>query len=365
MKNLVLYCICFCIPFLAFARENNINPETGNPVFLPVPNDDCSTAYTLSIPESYSATTLGALTGFPVACTDPGGGGTGGNGNYDVWFSFIGTGTELEISVCNSNTNFDTKMAIYEGSGCFSMTCVAANDDYALDLDCYMGGSARKSKIYLTTVLSSRYFVRLDGFGLADFGDYTIDIAELVPAPVTLVDFWGEPWERGNTIAWETSSEENVMWHIIERSPNGRDNWSEVGKLVSSSTNTQGAIYEMIDNAPFTDTYYRLRTVDYDGSEQYSNIISILREKPDFEVTKVFPNPVMEEVSFQIDSDRSELMRLRVVDLSGKTVISDEVEIRDGLNEFSMNAEAWKAGIYFVQFRSRQGYVTRKIVKQD
>ena len=166
------------------------------------------------------------------------------------------------------------------------------------------------------------YYLRVASHFEGQTGSFDLEIYDLTAAPISLVGFWADAHEKGNTVNWETSSEENVLWHVIERSPNGFGDWQEVGKLVSETAARHGAFYELVDNEPFNNTYYRLRTVDYDGSEQLSEVVSVKRERPEFDITKVYPNPIMEgDITIQIDSDKNEEINIRVVDLNGKTCL--------------------------------------------
>ena len=157
--------------------------------------------------------------------------------------------------------------------------------------DCAFGGSsnALASIDGVETVNGTIYYLRVASHFEGQTGSFDLEIYDLTAAPISLVGFWADAHEKGNTVNWETSSEENVLWHVIERSPNGFGDWQEVGKLVSETAARHGAFYELVDNEPFNNTYYRLRTVDNDGSEQLSEVVSVKRERPEFDITKVYP----------------------------------------------------------------------------
>jgi len=287
-------------------------------------------------------------------------------------------GCAMQLSLlldCGTGTNFDTDLGMLRQMaefdfGCFypSQGIVGNQTSSSGDASCDFGGvvGGLSSIDAVSTIAGVSYFIRVSSHFSGQTGNFDLELIDLAPAPVTLVGFWASTWEKGNTISWETSSEENVLWHVIERSSTGYGDWQEVGKLVSESAARNGAFYELVDDEPFNNTYYRLRTVDYDGSEQFSDVVSVKRERPEFDITKVYPNPIMDgDVTIQIDSDRNEDINIRVVDVTGKNVEAFEYAIRDGLNQIRINVSDWRSGVYFVQFQSRQGYSTRKIFKQE
>lgn len=363
MKNAVMCCMLFCLPFIAIANTTT--------VIAPPPNDDCVNAITITPGTIVNGTTIDATTD-----AGPGLGCSGTGYAESVWYRFIGTGNPMYVSTCNSNTNFDTEISVLTKPAgapesfpiCSFYTCVAGNDNGA-NAACFDPGTG--AFIYsvideFETVLGKEYLIRISTGSLTGTGNFEMEFDEVSLAPISLQNFWGEAQDQGNAIAWETASESNVLWHIIESSPDGVSNWGEVGRLVSETSAERGAFYELIDRDPYNSTYYRLRTQDYDNSEQFSEVIKIKRDKPEFAITNVFPNPVMEgNVTFQIDSDRNEDIRVRIMDLSGKTVDRFEHQVRDGLNDMQIDVTNWRSGVYFVQFESRQGYFTKKIFKQE
>ncbi len=363
MKNLYTLCLIFTLTSNLFAQPAN---------------DDLTDALSININgleaigNNNGATedTYGSWTP-PVSDISLG----GENLHNSVWYKFTGNGNPVSISTCSPTATFDTDLAVMEldqtyltffgiavpgnGVGAFSGPNTPACN--------YNGGSGNLALIdNFETTVGVEYYIRVSSHFLNDTGDFGVIVEDLAVAPIVLKGFWADTWEKGNTINWETSSEENVLWHVIERSANGFGDWQEVGKLVSESAARNGAFYELVDNQPFNTTYYRLRTVDYDTSEQLSEVISVKRDRPEFEITKVYPNPIMEgEVTIQIDSDRNEDINIRIVDVSGQTIQKFEYPIRDGLNEMKIDVTDFRSGVYFVQFQSRQGYSTRKIFKQE
>jgi hypothetical protein len=69
-----------------------------------------------------------------------------------------------------------------------------------------------------------------EGFTFASLPLPCYSLAGICEAlPVELISFWGNPIEDYNKINWETASEQNTKWHIVERS-DGIAPFSEIGR---------------------------------------------------------------------------------------------------------------------------------------
>src|SRR5688572_17976652 len=103
-------CILFAMMIMGITR-----------LFAQPTNDDCSTAIVISCGDTLSGTTIDGLPDAVGLCgtsaTAPG-----------VFYAFTGTGESITVSLCSANTNFDTKLSVFEGD-CASLICVDGNDD--------------------------------------------------------------------------------------------------------------------------------------------------------------------------------------------------------------------------------------------
>lgn len=117
--------------------------------------------------------------------------------------------------------------------------------------------------------------------------------------PVTLVAFKGEVKGKVNQITWKTATEENVAMFYVERSADGEQGWEEVTTHVAAGNSQTDRNYAVEDIHPYTKTYYRLRSVDFDGSEQFSEIVLV--ERMGLSGLTAFPNPFKDEISLTTD----------------------------------------------------------------
>lgn len=92
-----------------------------------------------------------------------------------VWYE-VGSkeGNAMRVSTCNNLTNYDTKVSVYIGEGCSTLSCVAWNDDSAFCDD--LG-----SVVSWRTEPFERYFIQVHGYiGGNRIGDYHLTVEEFI-----------------------------------------------------------------------------------------------------------------------------------------------------------------------------------------
>ena len=99
-------------------------------------------------------------------------------------------------------------------------------------------------------------------------------ICGAIPLPVELLYFEGTAVDNDYaSLVWVTASERNNYYFSVLKSVNGKD-WREFDRIDGAGNSQQEISYSTNDyNLVTGTTYYRLRQVDFDGKENYSNII--------------------------------------------------------------------------------------------
>ena len=75
------------------------------------------------------------------------------------------------------------------------------------------------------------------------------------------------------------------------------------------------------------------------------------------------PNPTPSMVSVQIDSKKSKSVKIQVLDLSGRTVISESWNINVGSNQKLLDLNGYAKGAYMIQLIENQDIISKKIIK--
>ncbi len=124
-------------------------------------NDECVDAFPIMCGQIIQGSTIDMNPDIaPVCGTDDGSGG-------GVWYTFEGNGANVELTTCSANTNFNTKLRVYDGS-CSALNCITGNDD---DLGC--ASSTLNSTVNFASVNGTTYYILVHGFGDEE-GDFEL-----------------------------------------------------------------------------------------------------------------------------------------------------------------------------------------------
>lgn len=196
----------------------------------------------------------------------------------------------------------------------------------------------------------------------------TLTVANLLLSaalPVDLVDFKARTTGATNLIEWVTASERNTAWHVVERSANGTDNWEQIGKVAAAGTSSEQHTYSMEDKQPLAKTYYRLRSIDFDGQEERSNVVLVARKQGIFGVTGAYPSPTADRVTLQFESLEEMPVTVQVFDFNGRLVMKQDVLADKGVNLSELDMTNLQAGTYTLHLVTADAVSAQvKVVKQ-
>ena len=168
-----------------------------------------------------------------------------------------------------------------------------------------------------------------------------------VALPIELKSIYGKINATSNIIYWETGSEANVNSFQIERSIDGTNNWVSLSSIAPQNA-ANGAKYNFEDRAPIPVAYYRLHSIDNDGYEQMSNIITLVRESHQFGIATAFPIPTSDDVNIQYESLEEADITLRITDLTGHLVAEQLCQASKGINTCVASLAGLNAGVYLI-----------------
>ncbi|MFY0643606.1 MAG: T9SS type A sorting domain-containing protein [Bacteroidia bacterium] len=181
------------------------------------------------------------------------------------------------------------------------------------------------------------------------------------PVPVDLVYFKGEINNGDAILKWQTASEINSEYFVIEKSYDG-NLYAQVGMVEAAGNSTELLDYSMIDqNMGEGDVYYRLSQYDFDGSmEVFAPIV--LSSDMDFGGIKISPNPSEGLIEIELPSTTAE-SELTVLDINGKELFKMSVGVNANVTQQALDITSLPKGLYYVKYgNSRDGY-TSKIVQ--
>ena len=166
---------------------------------------------------------------------------------------------------------------------------------------------------------------------------------------------------------WITASEKNTNRFEVEKSIDGI-NWFYIGEKPAAGNSTQRLSYELYDNFPLVgNNYYRLKTIDNDGTFNYSKIVNIILTSLNSSsgIVGAYPNPTSSNVMVVIASNTIQKASLNVYDVLGKIVMTTNVNLMEGINNETLNFSALANATYLIILTDEKGYQYKyKIVKQ-
>lgn len=189
---------------------------------------------------------------------------------------------------------------------------------------------------------------------------------ENIPLPLTLLNFNGSYSNNKSILNWTTQSEINVDRFEIERSVDGVT-YAKVGSAPAKGANGATTNYQLTEdmtNVSGALFYYRLKSIDKDGKFTYSNIISLKTVGRLSNQISVVPNPVINGNGIlRITAITNGFANLKIVDLAGRIVRSQRVNLFEGVNVVPLNhGTRLTSGTYLVQLINEKEILTSKFV---
>lgn len=115
--------------------------------------------------------------------------------------------------------------------------------------------------------------------GLSSFSLFSGAVDGVIILPIELISFTGRKSGENNELKWETASEENTDFFLIEKTTDGQ-NFEVIGTKEGTGNSNMNIEYIWTDNhVQNVINYYRLKQVDYDGQFVYTDLISIDNQK--------------------------------------------------------------------------------------
>lgn len=184
--------------------------------------------------------------------------------------------------------------------------------------------------------------------GISSFSMFFMS-SSAIDLPVELMSFDVQKSGKQAILTWVTASERNNVGFYIERSVDGLT-WESIGFIQGVGNSTELSKYDFTDQNPLKGTsYYRLRQVDTDLAENYSDVKSV--HFPLGDVLRVIPNPSHGTIRLSIDSKE-----VRITNAQGALV--EYIPDYEAGDEIEIEVEE---GLYFVHANG----TTRKFVVLD
>lgn len=205
---------------------------------------------------------------------------------------------------------------------------------------------------------------KLDEFTIYNRALTNAEILSLASAllPMKLGNFSAAPKNGTVRLFWQTLTESQSRDFAIERSADGR-NFSKIGEVAAAGQSDLSRDYNFTDVQPLSgSSFYRLRMNDLDGTSSVSRVIVVNTENKSSGV-KLYPNPIGDNIQFQISGKEGEKVKVEVIDLAGKLHYTQLCGLREGNQTISLPVIPLAKGLYQLRVSGEAGTHVVSFVK--
>ncbi len=261
------------------------------------------------------------------------------SGSYKITLYY----TQEEINRwVSSNTNAEglADLEMIKNSG-----SIAAAPSYEVALDA-------QGNFGTDYTFTATWNTGFSGFGLGD---------PAPPFPVEFINFDATPNRSTIDLAWATASERNNKGFEIQRSINARSGFETIGWVDGFGNTSDRQDYTFEDSAVRKGItyYYQLRQIDFDGSFEYSDIVSAQIVGKGIGVN-MLPNPAKNAVAIILSGNLSDDLTLTIMDIQGR-IVETQAVAKDA-TRIDLDITAYSAGVYFVKINSATETVVSKLI---
>jgi PKD repeat protein len=257
--------------------------------------------------------------------------------------NWLTLGTDQDANWYNRGPNSGCSVASTLFANGMGWSFTSQSNSYSYDMS-FLAGNPSVTLRFVFKVESG-----WSGLGYDNAGAMLDNVAMESSLPIELLSFSGEVEKDKIRIDWQTINEINNDYYLIEKSSDGK-NYSPLNEVEGAGTSYELNSYTIFDSEPSIGVnYYRLTQFDYNENFQTFDEIAILFG-PDRTITKVFPNPVLEnEIFLDVITENSEKILFELYDITGHKRMESYLFLDKGINNKRIDMSGINSGIYFVR----------------
>ncbi|MBL1279539.1 MAG: T9SS type A sorting domain-containing protein [Fluviicola sp.] len=307
--------------------------------------------------------------------------------NYDVvtgYFQSASPNTGGSVVECSGNTiNYwggaDHGEWVYRdysggaGTGDYDLTVWPQDDNFiiatvwVITKDNTLQGTANGCGPSPIGLSRSGFNSLTNGSGFSEFGL----AAPISALPIELESIKAVGVKDHINVEWKVASEINLSHYELERSEDGFS--FDYASTTQAQGNSQSLLiydYDDYDVRYFTEYFYRLKSVDFDGSYDYSPIVSasIANSNLSFsaDAVSVYPNPTMDDFVISITVNENVDLGIKILNALGQLIQQKDIEISNGKSILPIDSYDWTPGVYFIEITDKysERTITKRIIKQ-
>lgn len=170
-----------------------------------------------------------------------------------------------------------------------------------------------------------------------------------ITTPVELTSFNAATVNGNVVLKWTTATETNNRGFEVQRSTNNKE-FVSVGFINGAGTTTESRSYEFVDSrVQAGNAYqYRLRQLDFDGAESFSQVIELNEVAPlDYDLAQNYPNPFNPSTTIKFAVPVKSSVTLTLYNTLGQEIRSIATgQFEAGTHTFNLDASELSTGVY-------------------
>ena len=189
--------------------------------------------------------------------------------------------------------------------------------------------------------------------------------------PVELAEFEAQlTGDESVQLQWETISEtDNAGFEIQRREASVEtsrrdvstgESWQTIANVDGAGTTDEPQSYRFDDtDLPYAadSLTYRLRQIDTDGTESFSDEVVVERQPTEAELLPTYPNPTSSQATVRFAVPESQHVRIHLYDMLGRRVQTVTDQELEGRHEQAIDVSRLASGTYFLRMQTDDGPV--------
>lgn len=225
------------------------------------------------------------------------------------------------------------------------------------------------SSIIVSPAVTTTYYVRAEGdCNTTSCASITITVSPCVILPIEFQQFSAVYRSKAIDLSWRIASSEQINHFVIERSVDG-SHFEVVHTMASTmAANTTASFsYSDVDiNFDQPVYYYRVKVVGKNGTNKYSNILSVKLGVSQLDKMKVSPNPASTAAAVMFKAAVRGMVDYKVIDMTGKIVWRGQQRMEAGANTIQLSELGrLSEGVYTIMlYHSGRWEYERLVIKR-
>ncbi|ULQ52823.1 T9SS type A sorting domain-containing protein [Flavihumibacter fluvii] len=211
---------------------------------------------------------------------------------------------------------------------------------------------------------TTNFFVTPTGISLTNGVQNLFAIAQLnFSLPLLSRNFTAVPYNGQVRLNWTGVATDMSAYFEVQRNSNGKTDFEKIATIPVSAVGE--AEYSFIDATPNKpESYYRIKITDENKKVTYTKTLKVNLGGTHFALDNLYPTVTTSQLNLLISSNRQKQSSVDIIDLLGRKVLSQNLNIGTGSQVYRLNVSRLAGGQYILQLKNGEETITGRFIKQ-